>query len=288
MSKTAVRVIRAFQAFADTGLRGKITKGFLSGLLKLIRPRAKVIDDNLKIAYPDSSEQWRKKIRSQVYENLAWTITEALALQRDPKQAFTWVKKVHRLEMVDQLLDSRKGVIFLAGHFGNWELLASWYAQYAAKWGTKLCSIIKEQSDKDISAYIDEIRRNSGIEFISKDTSVMKLVRMLKGGTHFSEMGDVAGVGEIIVPFMGADATNMAGPAVMAMLSGAPIVPVTIYRNAPFEHEIEFFEPLKMPDSSLSHEERMKAILLSCNEAVELFIRKRPELWFWLHKRWRP
>ena len=288
MSKAAVGAIRALQAFADTGLRGRITEGLLSGLLKLIHPRAKVIDDNLKIAYPYSTEKWRREIRAKVYENLAWTLTETLALQHDTKQALTWVKNVRNLDMLDSLLDSGKGVMFLSAHFGNWELLASWYAQHAAKWGAKLCSIIKEQSDKDISGYIDEIRRNSGIEFVSKDESVMKLVRMLKGGAHISVMGDVAGVGEIMVPFMGHDATNMAGPAVMSMLSGVPIVPVAIYRNAPFEHEIEFFDPLNVPDASLSHEERMKAIILEGNVAIEHFIRKRPELWFWLHKRWRP
>ncbi|MBQ7155830.1 MAG: lysophospholipid acyltransferase family protein [Synergistaceae bacterium] len=288
MSKAAVGAIRALQAFADTGLRGKMTAGFLSGLLKLIHPRAKVIDDNLKIGYPDSSEEWRKDIRRRVYENIAWTVTELLALQRNPEQVFTWVKNVHNLEIADNLRREGRGAIFLSGHFGNWELLAGWYAQYSLRRGEKFYIVTQEQSDKDITRYIEEIRRNVGIELIPKEVSVMKYAHMLKGGAHIALLNDIAGVGEIMVPFMGHNATNMAGPAVMSMLSGVPIVPVAIYRNAPFEHEVEFFEPVKMPDASLSHEERMKAIILECNEAIERFIRKRPELWFWLHKRWRP
>ena len=288
MSKIAVGAIRVFEKLAASGIRGKITAKILSGLLKLIHPRKQVIDDNLKLAYPHTPERWRKDIRGQVYENIAWTVTELLALQRDPEQAFKWVKKVHNMEIADELLADKHGAIFLSGHFGNWELLAGWYAQYALKHGHKLYIVTQEMHDQDISRYIERMRLNVKVELIPKETSVQKLAHMLKDGAHIALLNDIAGYGSVIVPFMGHDATNMPGPAVMAMLSGVPIVPVCIYRDAPFEHEVEFFEPVKMPDKSLSHDERMRAIVLECNKVYEQFIRKRPELWFWLHKRWRP
>ena len=288
MSKAAVGAIKVFEKFASTGLRGRITAKILSGLLKLIHPRKQVIDDNLKLAYPHSPEQWRKDIRGQVYENLAWTVTELLVLQRDPEQAFTWVKKVHNAELIEELLHDKHGAILLSGHFGNWELLASWYAQNALKYGHKLHAIVQELHDQDISRYVEQMRRNSKIEPILKTTSVHKFTHMLKDGAHIAVLNDIAGSCEVMVPFMGHDATNMPGPAVMAMLSRVPIVPVCIYRDAPFEHEVEFFEPINMPDNSLSHDERMRAIILECNKFYEQIIRKRPDLWFWLHKRWRP
>ena len=288
MSKAALGAIKFFEAIAGTGFRGKAVSSFLSGVVKLVKPRAKVIDDNLKLAYPDSPAQWRKDIRSSVYENLAWTVTELLVLKKKPSLASSWVKKVHGLEIADDLLARKKGALFLSGHFGNWELLASWYAQYARAHGHSLSIISQEQADPDITRYIEDMRRSFGVDFIPKETSVMKFAHLLKNGAHIALLNDIAGVGECMVPFMGHDATNMPGPAVMAMLAGVPIVPVAIYRNAPFEHEAEFFEPVKMPDKGLSHEERMKAIVFECNLAIEKFIRKRPELWFWLHKRWRP
>ena len=125
------------------------------------------------------------------------------------------------------------------------------------------------------------------IELIPKETSVQKFARMLKGGAHLALLNDISGLREVMVPFMGVDATNMPGPAVMAMLSGVPIVPVFIYRNAPFEHEVEFLPPITMPDKSIKHEDRIRAIVLEYNKAYEQVIRKRPELWFWLHKRWK-
>lgn len=285
--KAAVKAIKFFETFADTGLRGKITQKFFSGLLTLTKPRAKVIDDNLKIAYPDSSEQWRKNLRSQVYTNLAWTITEILALQHDPAQAFDWIKTVNNEEILNYHLNNRKGAIFLTGHFGNWELFASWYAQKAKANGHELHIIVQEMHDPDISEYISKIRQNSKILLLPKELSVMKLAHMLKNGAHIALLNDIAGIGKVMVPFMGRDATNMPGPAVMSILSGASIIPCCIYRNAPFEHEIEFFAPVRIPDKSFDNDTRMRKIILDYNATLEKFIRKRPELWFWLHKRWR-
>ena len=288
MSRAAVRAIKLFEKFSSTGFRGRLTAKFFSGLLKLIHPRAKVVDDNLLLAYPDSPAQWRKDICGQVYENLAWTVTEVLAFQRDPAQAFRWVKKVHGIEILDGVIHSGKGVLFMTGHFGNWELLGSWTAQYLAGHGKTLHVLYQELHDQDISRYIHQTRERGKMAMLDKNASVMNLVRMLKRGGCIAFLNDVAGSWEVSVPFMGHPATNMPGPAVMAMLSGVPIVPAFIYRDAPFEHEAEFFEPVKMPDESLSHDERMRAIILECNKVYENVIRRRPELWFWLHKRWRP
>ena len=288
MSKLAVKAIKLFEHFADTGTKGRITQKFLSGLLKMIHPRAKVVDENLKLAYPEAPQQWRKDIRSAMYENLAWTITEILALQRDPSQIFGWVKTIGNPEIADELMDSKKGALFVSAHFGNWEIMAAWYGQYTKRRNHQMYVVAQPIHDKDISEYIDSLRNRMGVDLLPTDYSVQKYARLLKAGNHIALLNDVAGYGEMIVPFMGHDATNIPGPAIMAMLSGVPIIPVCIYRNAPFEHEIEFFPPIEMPDTKLPREERLRKIILECNLAIERFIRRRPELWFWLHKRWRP
>ena len=288
MSKAAVRAIRFFEGLADTGIRGKLTAKFFSGLLKMIHPRAKVIDDNLKIAYPDSNPEWRNEIRRKVYENLAWTLTETLALQKDPSQAQQWVKNVHGHEIFSGLMQRGQGAIFLTGHFGNWELLGAWTAQQELQHGRKLHVIYQDLHDKDISQYIHDMREKCGMLMTPKDISVLKLAHMLKSGEHVAVLNDVAGTGKCIAPFMGHDATNMPGTAVMALLSGVPVIPACIYRKAPFEHEAEFFPPVEMPPENLNREERIRLAVIECNRAYENFIRKRPEFWFWLHKRWRP
>ena len=287
--KAAVSAIKFFQALSGTGIRGRILQKFFSGLLKLIHPRAKVIDNNLKIAYPESTEQWRKDIRRKCYENLAWTLTEAFALQHDTSQALNWVKHVKGKEIIDDLIRRKQGVIYLTAHFGNWELFGSWYAQYTLMNNHRFHVVYQESHDEDVSRYIRQTRENGKMIMIPKDISVLKMARMLRNGEHIAVLYDVSGSGELVVPFMGHNATNMAGPALMAMMTGVPVVPAFTFRIKPFEHEAEFFEPLKLPDKNekLSHEERMKKIILEMNKAIESVIRRRPELWFWLHRRWK-
>ena len=285
--KAAVYAIKFFEALSGTGIRGKITAKFFSGLLKLIKPRAKRIDENLRLVYPESSEQWRRDLRNQVYNGLAWTLTEALALQRDKSQAMHWVKKVHGLENVNKVLAGKKGAVFLTAHFGNWELLGSWTAQYLQGHNREFYVLFQDMHDKDLSDYVKMTREHAGMTMINKDVSVMKLAHLLKSGAFVAALNDVSGTGKMRVPFMGHQATNMPGPAVMAMLAGVPVIPACCYRIKPFEHEAEFFEPVKLPDKSVSHDERLKLAVDACNKSLERFIKSKPELWFWLHNRWK-
>ena len=286
--KAAVRAIRLFEAFANTGVRGKITQKFFSGLLKLIKPRGKKILENLQLVYPESSSQWREDLRSQVYEQLSWTLTEFLALQRDKSQIMHWVKKVHGLDVLDKALSEKKGVVLMSAHFGNWELFGGWVGQYFRSKGRDYVAMSQTIHDPDVNEYIVNAREKCGIKLIDKNTSVMKLVRMLKSGTFIAALNDVSGTPKMRVPFMGHDATNVPGVAVMAMLSGVNIIPCCCYRVRPFEHEAAFFEPLKLPDDKgMTHDERLRIAVQECNNALEKFIKSRPELWFWLHNRWR-
>mgnify|MGYP002861199348 FL=1 len=288
MSKAAVRAIRFFEAVSGTGIRGKFTAKFFSGLLKLIHPRSEVMNSNMLIAYPDSSEQWRKDMIRKCYEHLGWTIAEILALQKDPLQVLDWVKVFHNDGLMRELLAQKKGVLFLSGHIGNWEILSSWYAQYAKQHGHELHIVYQELHDLDVWEYVREIRERSGQVLLPKNMSVQKYAHMLKEGMHLALLDDIAGTGHMMVPFMGKDATNMPGPAIMALLSGVPVIPVCSYRTAPFQHEVFFLDPVKIPDKKENHEDRVKLTVQAINEALETLIRKRPEQWFWLHKRWRP
>ena len=257
--KAAVSAIKFFEKFSNTGLRGRITEKIFEILLR--------------------------DIRSEVYKNIAWTLAETLALQKNQAQALDWVK-VKNEKIINDLMRQNHGALLLSGHFGNWELGASWLTQNAIKHGHKMYVIYQAIHDKDIDEYLIKMREDYGLVMLDKNISVMKISHLLKDGAHIILLNDVSGESRLRVPFMGVDATNMPGPALMAMLSGCAVVPLCIFRDAPFEHELEIFEPLEFPDIK-NHEERLNLITLEMNKAVEKFIRMRPSQWFWLHNRWK-
>jgi KDO2-lipid IV(A) lauroyltransferase len=259
----------------------------LCALLKSISPRGERILSNLSLAYPGSTEAWRKDLRRRLYEHLGWMVTEILALQRDPRQAFDWIEEVRNRRYVEEPLAEGKGVLFLSGHYGNWELLAAWYAQYLSEKGFNGFYIISQSTkDKDIARLIARYRLNAGIKLLPKTTSTLEMVRLLKSGAHIAALADISWIGGILLPFMGHSCTHTTGPAVLGTLASVPIVPVAIYRKGPFRHAVEFFPPLPVPEEK---NRRLKTELLTRGvaDALEKMIAPRPELWFWLHNRWK-
>ena len=282
----AVRLIRLLQAIAHPDWRGRAVASFLSGLLKIIRPRAKRIEANLRLIHPDWDDNRRQEIRRGVYENLAWTVTELLALQRNELQAFDWITEVQGQEIFDRLLSSSQGAVMLTGHFGNWELLGSWFAQTVKRQGRQLYVVYQEIHDLNISHLVTEYRERGGMKTLLKETSTLEMVRMLKDGALIAILTDVSWGGGAVLPFMGQPCTNSLGPAVLAMLSGVPLVPLALYRQAPFCHTVRFLPPFSVPKEG-SREERLQQTVLNINHALETLIEPRPELWFWLHNRWK-
>lgn len=285
--KTAVWAIEALRAISRPGWSARSVAFFLRNVLKITRPRGSRILSNLALAYPESNEAWRRDLRRRLYDHLGWTTAEILALQNDPAQAFSWVDEVRNVHFAEDLLPEGKGALFLSGHYGNWELLAAWYAQYLKKKDLHNFHIIVQNiRDRDVSQLLSRYRENTGINLLPKDAPLTEMIKLLKGGAHIALLADVSWMGGITLPFMGHDCTHTTGPAVLGTLASVPIIPVAIYRREPFRHTIEFFQPLPVP-AEKNRRLRFEQMTRSAIEALETMIAPRPELWFWLHNRWK-
>jgi KDO2-lipid IV(A) lauroyltransferase len=285
--KAAVWALEGLRGLARPGWRASCVASLFSAVLKICAPRGKRVLSNLALIYPESGNAWRKDLRRRLYEHLAWTATEILALQRDPAQALGWVEKVYGEDTVEEVLAEKKGLLFLSGHYGNWELLAAWYAQYAKRRGMDDFYIVsQDMRDKDISALVTRYRRNAGIKLLPKNTPTLEIVKLLKSGKHIAILADISWLGGIVLPFMGYPCTHTTGPAVLGTLASVPIVPVAIYRREPFRHTVEFFPPLAVPRES-NRRLRMETLTRDVIAALEKIIAPQPELWFWLHNRWK-
>lgn len=259
----------------------------LRNILRLVRPRGERILSNLALVYPESTESWRRDLRRRLYDHLGWLVTEVLTLQRDPTQALSWVEEVRNVHHIERPLAEGRGVLFLSGHYGNWELLAAWYAQFLKARGFENFHVVSQSTrDKDIARLIEQYRENAGIRLLSKGTSTLEIVRVLKAGGHIAALADISWLGGIRLPFLGHECTHTTGPAVLGTLAFVPIIPVAIYRKGPFRHAVEFFPPIPVPaeNNRMLRIERMTQSVIG---ALETMINRQPELWFWLHNRWK-
>lgn len=250
--------------------------------LKLIKPRKDVAMKNIDIAFPDLSGKEKKKILAESYHNIIWTGVETLALQRDPSIKEDWICEAEGLEHLANARAAGKGIIGISGHIGNWELAASILSRQVP-----ITAIVRKPDNKFYSDLIEVLRARSGIETLDKRESMMRGVTVLRRNEVFAIMPDQHGGREgIMAPFFGIETSTLAGPAVFAYLTGAPIIPIQIIRLAPFKFKMIIDPPLrweKLGDRSST----ILDITIRTNRCIENMIRRSPGQWLWQHRRFK-
>jgi KDO2-lipid IV(A) lauroyltransferase len=238
---------------------------------------------NLRAAYPEANEAWRKEILGKLYEHIAWSVAEYFALQKNPKEVLHWFSPGKGVDLLDDYAARKKGLIVLTAHWGNWELLAGWLVGR----GYPLHSIVRRHDDPAMEEMIEAHRRRVGLITISKNEHMKKVVNLLQKGAFVGILADqkASPVEGITVPFFGIPSLTYVGAAALGLLAGVPVVPVASWRKAPFRHEVVADAPLCVPQGMPRRESIVK-MTEEANLRIEKFVRQHPEQWLWLHRRW--
>jgi Kdo2-lipid IVA lauroyltransferase/acyltransferase len=242
---------------------------------------------NLSIAFPEKSEPERARILRESYRNLGRTGAEYTRLGgffwRRLKRRVTysnfegWVRLQHKYR--------GKGIIVLTAHFGNFELLPAAHAMH----GYQIALVHHTQRFLAGDALMTFIRERAGVEIIRKHSAARAVLR----GLHHGELIGIpfdqnAKRSEATwVPFFGEPAATITGLARVARISGAPVMPVFIVRQADMRsHKIEIFDEVPQQRTSDAdadwHDNTARFV-----QAVEEIVRKYPEQFLWIHRRYR-
>jgi len=275
--------IKGVHFLVKPGISANILAYLLYRLACTFGIRRNVALTNLGIAYPESDLSWRREVVKKLYCNLSLSVMEFLILTKNPKVVSKWVKKVEGEEHLENLSKSGRGAVLLTAHMGNWELLAAWLACK----GYPLVAGVRDPNDVHVSKLLACYRKALGVETIPKKSLLLKGAKLLKQGKFIGILADQdGGTDGIMVSFMGKVASTVGGPAALSLLTKAPVVPIVSYRIAPYEHEILVLPPIE-PLYELPREEAIGEMTIKFNDILEGFIRRSPEQWLWLHRRWR-
>jgi len=275
--------IKGVHFLVKPGISANILAYLLYRLACTFGIRRNVALTNLGIAYPESDLSWRREVVKKLYCNLSLSVMEFLILTKNPKVVSKWVTKVEGEEHLENLSKSGRGAVLLTAHMGNWELLAAWLACK----GYPLVAGVRDPNDVHVSKLLACYRKALGVETIPKKSLLLKGAKLLKQGKFIEILADQdGGTDGIMVSFMGKVASTVGGPAALSLLTKAPVVPIVSYRIAPYEHEILVLPPIE-PLYELPREEAIGEMTIKFNDILEGFIRRSPEQWLWLHRRWR-
>ncbi|SDY12747.1 KDO2-lipid IV(A) lauroyltransferase [Acetomicrobium thermoterrenum DSM 13490] len=282
MSLTA-NAIKGVRFVVNPGIVANALSCMLYITARAIRVRKNVALMNLRIAYPDKDDRWRKEILKKLYFHLSLSIVEFLSLTKNPSLVAKWVTRVEGEEYLTDIAKKGRGLVLLAGHIGNWELLAAWLAHR----GYPLVAGIRDPNDVHVSELLSSYRKKLGVDTIPKKKILLKGVKLLRQGKFIGVLADQDGGREgLKLSFMGKEASTVGGPAALSLIAGVPVVPITSYRVAPFKHEVLVLPPIE-PYATMPRDDAIMKMTQRYNEILEGFIKLHPEQWLWFHRRWR-
>lgn len=182
----------------------------------------------------------------------------------------------------DEMLAEKKGIVLGTAHFGNWEMLGASLALY----GYPLVSVAQELKNKPIDRFVNEYRTMTG-EHVTYKAGVLEMARMLGEGNFLGLLSDQdAGKYGVVVDFFGQPTSCPKGPAAMARLKNAPLVLLLLYGKEDGTYEIFLSERIAV-SSTKDREQDIKDATQLLMKKLEAAIREKPEMWFWLHDRWK-
>jgi len=252
----------------------------LGDLAHALRLRRGVAERQLAFALPELGAAARGAILAGHYRELGRVWTEYAwmpELVRMPDGlAFGTVRGVEHLERL-----RGRGLILLTGHFGPFELMGARLGRL-----NPVDFVVKPMSNPRVEARVARNREACGVGTIPIGASVRGAMRALRAGRWVAMLADQdARRHGVFVPFMGRPASTPAGPARLSIATGAPIVMGFVERRHDGRLDLEVLPPMTARDPRAP--DAVTELTARHTAALEARVRRRPEQWFWLHRRWK-
>ncbi|HEY3332710.1 MAG TPA: lysophospholipid acyltransferase family protein [Capsulimonadaceae bacterium] len=240
---------------------------------------------NLTLAYGDSlSDAEKRRIVEQVFRNFA-----KAAIAEFPyvgTMAPDKVKKLVQVEDADfkylnDLFDEGKGILFITGHFGNFEFAA----KRLTVEGKRLAVVARMDKNAVLADLFNKIRKDGGYEVLGRGSAAKPVIQRLRKGEIVAMLPDQKSE-DCWVPFFGRLSGTVAGPAIIALRTGSPLVPCFCVRQPDDTHKVVVLPRIDTTSTGDQHAD-VDRIMTDVNAAIETIVRQYPEQWLWLHDRWR-
>lgn len=216
------------------------------------------------------------------FENLGRTLAE-FAISGERLDELLGRITLEGAELVRQSVAGGKGAFIVCGHCGNWEL-------GGALLGREFSTVTLTRPLKNplADALVGERRRRSGTRTLNPKNATRELLRMLQNGQVVGMLIDQRALYQegVFVPFLGRPACTHFGLAMLAIRTGTPVLPAFIAREGDGRHRA-WIEPPIPPVVEGSREERIGRTTARYTSAIENYVRRFPEQWFWVHDRWK-
>jgi len=246
--------------------------------------RRAVVERQIAAAFPGLSERGVRQVARGAYEHLGRSFVETAILPgMKPNAVLDLFEDADTFHVVETALSKGRGLIFVGGHLGNWEIAGA----YVAARGVRVDAITRRMKNPLFDRYVTETRARLGMDVVHDAEAVRRTPRSLRDGRAVAFVADqgVLGLASTFVPFFGRPAKTPRGPAVFALRLNVPVVFAAAIRQPSGKYRF-VFEPVEVEDTG-DRERDVDAIVRRYTAALERWVRRYPEQYFWHHRRWK-
>lgn len=250
----------------------------------LDRRHRRIALDNVRAAFGDSCDGAAagRLVRS-CWRHFGRITLDALTFPRRSADDAGSVVRYEGIEHIRGAYEGRRGVILFSAHFGHWELVALMQGWL----GLPLTLVTRRLDNPRLEAMVASLRCRSGNRLVHKSNAVREMRRTLARGSGIAILIDQdARAGGVFVPFFGRPASTTPTPALLALRTGASLIPVFSLPEADGGWRVVYEPPVTIEPSG-DRERDVEALTAKCTAIVETWVRRHPELWLWMHRRWK-
>ena len=240
----------------------------------------KVIYNNIKRALPEIDENNLNNIENSMWNNYGRIFAEYIFLKDFRYGKLASNVQIEGQEILNDIKENNKQVIFISGHLSNFELMA----MFIEKSGINLSAIYRPLNNIFLNVIIENIRKR----YICKNqikkglAGLKKLIKLKKKNYSTALMIDQRVSEGILSPLFNEKALTTTIPAQLVKKFNIPIVPVYIERIDSLKFKITINQPISFPQDTSRQQ-----ITDNLNQILEKFILSKPENWIWSHNRWK-
>ena len=249
-----------------------------------LRNRVATTTDNLRRAYPDKDQQWVDQQVKQVFAHLGISAVEMLRLDTlsSPEQIskhFT----IEGLEHLTKLKDAQQGAFILTAHIGFWESGTA----FMPSLGFPAEFVTKTIRNPYVDRFFRQQREASGGKCLDSKHGARRIIKALNNNHLVCLLLDqhISKKRAVIVDFFGRPAYATPIIPQIALKRKTPIIAAFAYRNPDFTYRIVIEPPLTFVDDG--QPDIIQRCTQQLTDIIEAAVRKQPDQWFWVHRRWR-
>jgi KDO2-lipid IV(A) lauroyltransferase len=250
---------------------------------KVLRKRDRLAFANMRAAFPDRDPEELRAALDDCWRHFGRELVVYIRVQSRPLQEIAAECPFVNEHLLEEARARGNGVVLISAHWGGWEVAGLAIMALVNNVRTVARRLDNEILERDLAA----IRAKTGVEVVDRRNAARVLLRGLHENAVVVLLPDQAVLPRegILVPFLGRDAWTTPAPARMALRYGSTIVFAFCIPDGT-RHRLEFEEPIRVDQLSEAERDPV-ALTRRINDVIAKRIESRPELWLWMHDRWK-